>query len=144
MSKNPPYLSISLAGTIALLFAGCGTSDGPATFPVRGIVELESAEPDLLAGHNIELSLDSDPTVRAFAEIQPDGHFDLTTLHNGKVQSGALEGTYKARIVLSDDNPESRKNIVKRIDPKALNFESTPFVVQVPTSDQVTISVKRR
>lgn len=133
-----------LVGIVSLGLVGCRESGGAVTYPVNGTVVLESSEPALLAGHNIEIALESDPAIRAFAEIQPDGHFELNTLHEGTVHAGAIEGVYRARIILSDDDALTRKQLAKTIDPKALMFDSTPFVVQVPADDPVLISVKRR
>lgn len=143
-AKVPNVLLFAKIIALAVATSGCGKGNGPPTFPVSGRVILERIEPDVLSGHTIEFSLDSNPAVRSFAEIQSDGSFDLSTLHKGFVYPGAREGVYKVRLVLSDDDPEARNRLATAIEPSSLSLAKTPWVVQVPTKEPVRISLKRR
>jgi len=123
---------------------GCGGPSGPPVHQVKGTVEFDGLEPELLSGHNLEVALESDPHVRAFALIQPDGSFVLESLHEGVVYKGALEGNYKARLVIVDDDPQVARDILKKVDPKVLRFETTALAVSVPSKDGVALRIARR
>lgn len=126
-----------------LVFAGC-TSSGPAVHAVKGQVQLTGGDSTPLAGHIVEVALASDPQVRASGEIKPDGKFQLETLLDGKLQKGALEGKYVARIVLADDDPQQRRTAVQTIHPKFLRFESSGLGLEVPAKEPVQLQVLRR
>lgn len=145
MNATIPYATaIASLTMLAVANLGCGKGSGPPTFPVGGTATLEQADPNVLAGHTIEFVLDGDPAVRSFAEIQANGSFELASLRDGAVYSGALAGTYRVRLILSDDNPDVQRKLIKTIDPSSFNLEKTPLVVQVPASDPITISFKRK
>ena len=126
-----------------LAFAGCSPS-GPAVHAVKGQVELTGGDIAPLAGHIVEVALASDPSVRASGEIKPDGKFQLESLLDGKIRSGALEGKYVARIVLADDDPQQRRTAAQTIHPKFLKFESSGLGLEVPAKEPVQLQVLRR
>lgn len=119
---------------------GCGDS-GPKTYPVNGTITLPSGDSSPLAGHNIEASLDGEPTVRASGVIEPDGRFKLETLQGGKIVTGAREGSYKVRLVLSDDDAASRKLAKKAVPARYFQFDTSGLAFQVP-GDDVKLEVK--
>jgi hypothetical protein len=131
---------------LATFFAavGCGGPSGPPVHQVKGTVEFDGLDPELLSGHNLEVALESDPRVRAFALIQPDGSFVLESLHEGVVYKGAIEGNYKARLVIVDDDPQVTRDLLKKVDPKVLRFETTALAVNVPSKDNVALRITRR
>src|SRR5262245_52307772 len=112
---------------VALASAGCGPG-GPKTHPVTGKVELAGGDLSHLAGSHVEAALTGDPTVRASGEIQPDGTFTLETLHRGTVLKGAVEGSYQARIVPSDDDRRARTAVALRFQ----QFASSGLSFEVP------------
>lgn len=119
---------------------GCGDS-GPKTYPVNGTIALPGGDSSPLAGHNIEASLDGEPTVRASGVIEADGRFKLETLQNGKIVTGAREGTYKVRLILSDDDAASRKLAKKAVPARYFQFDTSGLALQVP-GDDVKLEVK--
>lgn len=131
---------------LAILIAavGCGGPSGPPVHQVKGTVEFDGLDTELLSGHNLEVALESDPHVRAFALIQPDGSFVLESLHEGVVFKGALEGNYKARLVIVDDDPQATRDLLKKVDPKVLRFETTALAVHVPSKENVALRITRR
>ncbi|HKB06076.1 MAG TPA: hypothetical protein VKD90_28030 [Gemmataceae bacterium] len=134
--------AIAFAGLCGM--AGCGP-DGPKTYTVRGRVEVAGGEAKHLAGANVEAALDSDPTQRASGVIEPDGTFALETLHEGKILKGAQAGSYKARIVLSDDGDrESKRQQRTAVHPKFFKFETSGLTFQVPTNGEVVLQVSPR
>jgi len=141
MSLNFRSLSLVAAFTLSLL-VGCGS--GVKTHPVAGKIEIPSGEIQPLAGHTIELALDSDPNIRAAGQIQPDGTFELETLHGGTVLKGALPGTYKARLVLADDDIKQKALATKAIPQRYLQFEKSGLALQVPATDAVSLKILRR
>jgi hypothetical protein len=132
-----------LLGPLMLFATGCGSS-GPVTHPVKGQVQLAGGDAALLAGHSLEIALESDPTVRAYGEIQDDGTFSLETLHAGEIKRGAFEGKYVARVVLEDDDPDRARQITAAIDPRVLDFKTSGLSLHVPAADTVTLPIKRR
>ena len=151
------FLSMSLLA--ALLAAGCGGSI--ETHPVRGKVVLEGVDLASLGEAHVELRLENDPSVRASGPIEPDGSFELTTLHKGQSFTGAVPGAHTARIVLSDYDyeepevprdddeapeyrPKARKSKASKGPPipeKYMSFKSSGFSVNVPTDGAVTLMV---
>jgi len=111
--------------------------------PVKGRLNVIGGDVKLLAGHTLEAALDTDPTIRAAGMIAEDGSFDLKTLHEGTVRSGAPEGTYKVRIVLNDDDPAQRDQAARWLPPRYLQFEQSGLSLRVPTTEAVTLEIKR-
>jgi hypothetical protein len=97
-----------------------------------------------LAGSTVEAALEGDPTVRAAGTIEPDGTFALETLQAGVIRKGAVPGTYKVRVILSDDDPAARKKAAKAVHPKALQFETSGLTFQVPAADEVRLVLAAR
>ena len=129
---------------IALAFVlGCGNS-GPRTYPVNGTIVLPGGEVEPLVGHNIEASLDTEPTVRASGVIEAGGRFKLETIQGGEVVKGAREGTYKVRLILSDDDAASRKLAKKAVPARYFQFDTSGLTLQVPTSEDLKLEVKSR
>jgi hypothetical protein len=140
-SVQLPFLALAALAAVGL--AGCGSS-GAGVHPVKGQVQLIGGDPSQLAGHIIEIVKEDDQHVRASGEIQPDGNFQLETLEGGKILRGAAPGKYKARIVLSDDDPQARKTVASTIDPRVLKFESSDLALEVPAKGPVELQIKRR
>jgi hypothetical protein len=123
---------------------GCGGSAGPKTHAVNGQVQLAGGDVKDLAGHSLEAALGTDLTVRASGQIQEDGSFSLETLQAGVLHSGAVEGAYRVRIVLSDDDPEARRRAAQALHPRFLQFDSSGLSIQVPNNDPVTVVLSRQ
>lgn len=131
------------AAIVVVALPGCGGS-GVKTHPVAGKIEVPSGDIKPLAGHTVEVVLDSNPAVRAAGQIQEDGSFELETLQGGSVLKGAVEGTYKARIVLADDDFGQRVAAAKAIPPRYLQFEKSGLSLQVPAAENVSLKILRR
>ena len=128
---------------VCVALAGCGQG-GPKTYPVQGRVEVPNGDVAALAGSTVEAALDGDPTVRAAGTIEPDGTFALETLHAGEIKKGAVPGTYKVRVILTDDDPAARKRAAKAVHPKALKFETSGLTLQVPPPSEVRLELVAR
>jgi hypothetical protein len=137
------FLAIAITASLFVASAGCGKA-GPKTHPVNGRIDVAASDLKALAGHTIELALESNPEVRASGQIQDDGSFAVETLHGGQVLPGAAEGTYKARLVLADDDIAAKKAATKSLHPRYLQFDKSGLVVQVPTAEVVSLKVTRR
>jgi hypothetical protein len=130
---------------LALLgLAGCGES--VKTYPVRGKVVLTDGNIKQLDSSHVEFMLESDNTVRASGLIGPDGDFEMQSVHDGKVRKGAPEGTYRARIYLSNegDDDDGRKRRPPPVHPRFLDFKTSDLSFQVPTDGDITVTVSRR
>lgn len=128
---------------VVLGLTGCGQS-GPRTHPVSGTVVLPGGDVSHLAGSTVELVSEADPAVRASGEVRPDGRFTLETLHEGVIKKGALEGAYRARLVLPDDDPQVKKQAARAIDPRFTQFQTAGLSVTVPAAGDVTLTVAPR
>jgi hypothetical protein len=136
-------LALTIITSLFVFSAGCSNA-GPKTHPVKGRIDVAASDLKALAGHTIELALESNPEVRAAGQIQDDGSFAVETLHGGQVLPGAPEGTYKARLVLADDDITAMKAAAKSLHPRYLQFDKSGLVVQVPTAEVVSLKVTRR
>ncbi len=128
---------------LTLVLVGCGRG-GPKTHPVRGYLLLSGGDIAHLAGSHIEAALTTEPTVRASGIIQEDGSFKLETLHAGATVAGAREGKYEVRIVLPDDDRETRRRASQAIAPRFLQFKTSGLTLDVPTTGDVTLAVTAR
>lgn len=132
---------VFLPAALVFAIAGCSAADGLK--PVTGTVTVPG-DPAVLAGSTVELVLESDPTVRASGTIEPDGRFTLDSLKDGSVRRGAPEGTYKARIILGDDDPALQKKAAKAVPARYLRFETSGLTVRVPAEGDVTLAIAGR
>lgn len=123
--------------------AGCG-ANGPAMYSVVGQIRLTDGDARLLAGHSVEAALESDPLVRAYGEIQEDGSFALETFRAGAVRKGTVQGKFRARIVLSDDNPERRRLAAEAIHSRFRDFDGSGLTFESPAAERVTLTLSRR
>lgn len=134
----PAILLVLAATTI-----GCGTR-GPRTHTVRGKIELTGADVASLVGSHVEAVSTDDPLLRASGEIREDGRFILQTLHAGRVLDGAPAGSYKVRVILSDDDPARRRQAAKAIARRFLDFEASNLTFDVPSSQEVVFTLASR
>jgi hypothetical protein len=121
---------------------GCGQS-GPKTHAVRGKVSIAGGAQQL-AGHHVEAALDTDPTVRAYGVIAPDGTFKLETLHAGTIIKGAQEGTYRVRIIPAGEGEKGQQSQKPPVAARHLKFETSGLTFQVPACGDVTLEVSSR
>jgi predicted small lipoprotein YifL len=127
-----------LLPALALALAGCGAS-GPKTHPVAGRIDLPGGDVTALAGSTVEVALASDPSVRGFGEIRPDGTFTLQSLRGGELKPGVPEGKYAARVIPNDEDAAARKKAAKAVAPRFLKFETSGLAVQVPPAGEVAL-----
>lgn len=129
-------------GLAMIVLCGCSGSSFK-THAVQGRVELTDGEAEALVGSIVEFMQDADPLVRASGKIMPGGTFTMETLHQGEVISGVPEGSYKARIILSDDDDTgAAKKGGQPVHKRFLDFKTSGLSCTVP-SDSVTLKVSR-
>lgn len=115
--------------------SGCG-GFGPTTHPVAGRVQV-NGDAAQLAGHHVELVHADDPTVRAAGVIDDGGRFSVETLDGGQRRGGAREGTYRARLILTDEGDGRPK---PKVPKKYLDVNTSGWTVQVPPAGDVTLT----
>ena len=81
--------------------------------------------------------------VRASGEIKPDGSFTLETLQNGGIVKGARSGTFRARVILPDDDPKAKKAAAQAVNKKFLSFDSSGLSFKSPPDGTVTLRLSR-
>ena len=131
-------LTLALLSTIA--FTGCRRDK---THAVSGRVDLPDGDVAALAGSSVEVTSPSDPNLRATGEIQTDGRFILTTLDEGKVLKGVKPGEYQVRIIPNDEDAPNRKKANKAIPKRFQKFESSPWKLNVPASQEVVFQITK-
>lgn len=139
-SISPLVWGVTLAAFLGT--AGCGGS-GPEYHAVSGTIQLADGDIAVLAGHGVEAMLDSDNQVRAHGTIAADGQFSLETLHEGNVRPGAVAGTYKARIVLSDDDGEARRRAAQALPKKTFQFDTAGLAFEVPAASPIQLRISK-
>jgi hypothetical protein len=60
------------------------------------------------------------------------------------VKQGLAEGTYKARIILSDEDFESRKKAAVAIAKRYQNFDTSGLTISVPSSSDVVFLITKK
>jgi len=134
----------ALSLIVLILVAGCGPSL-PRTYSVRGRIDHVDGDVADLADANIEAVLESDNMMRASGTIASDGTFDLEMVLSGVLVRGALEGDYRARIVLTDDGgKEATRKRRAAISPRFLSTTTSGMSFKVPPSEEVVLKVSRR
>lgn len=123
-----------------LLVSGCADL-GPRLYPVSGKVQVSGQDITVLEGSAIEVMSNTDNNIRAAGTINADGSFILETLQMGRMQKGAREGDFKARIVISDDDKAKLRLANKAVQKKYLDFESSGWKVKVPVSSDVLLNL---
>ncbi|MEI6685723.1 MAG: hypothetical protein WCN64_06280 [Planctomycetota bacterium] len=123
-----------------LLVSGCADL-GPRLYPVSGKVQISGQDIGVLEGSAIEVVSEADNNIRAAGTINADGSFILETLQMGRMQKGAREGDFKARIVISDDDKAKLRLANKAVQKKYLDFESSGWKVKVPVSSDVLLNL---
>jgi hypothetical protein len=136
-------LALAITASLFVLSTGCSKA-GPKTYPVKGRIDVAASDLKALAGHTVELALESDPQIRAAGQINDDGSFAVETLYGGRVLPGATEGTYRARIVLADDDIASKKLAARSLHPRYFQFDKSGLAIQVPAAEVVSLRVTRR
>ncbi len=119
--------------------AGCGGAAGEKKHAVTGQIVYSGGDLATLSGHNVELALATNPSVRAYGVIEPDGRFKLETYENGQTHAGAREGTYAARLVIVDEGDGQTKK--PKIHGRYLDFKKAGWTVQVPSAEEVKLTV---
>lgn len=128
-----------LLGVVSPLLAGCGES-GAKTYSLSGVVEWTGSDANPLTGHLVELTHTSDPTIRAAGVIDSSGRFRVETLDQGVVKPGIREGIYRARLLIQDEGDGRSK---PKIPKKYLDGKTSGWTVQVPASDDITLTVTK-
>lgn len=136
-------VALALVVAAGLGAFGCGQG-GPRTYPVRGKIDLAGGDVSALAGSYVDAAHEGDPNVRASGEIRADGSFALETLHEGAIRRGAREGAYRVRIVLSDDDPATKKRARQAIARRYLSFETSGLSLKVPAESDPVVKLAAR
>lgn len=134
--------NLMLATALLASLTGCGGS-GPPVHRVQGTVQLTDGNVGDLSGHTLEAVLESDSTVRAYGTIGEGGNFQLESLLAGQIRPGALAGKYAVRLVLGDDDPDSRQRAAQAVNQRFLNTQTSGLSISVPNSGDVTLSLSR-
>src|SRR5262245_51284964 len=113
-SKAEPLMKsigirVSCLLALAALIGTTACSNQVKLYSVSGKIEMTDGDVSVLEGSVIEGALENDMTLRASGAIKADGTFTLETLDAGNIRKGAREGTYKARILLGDDDPKLKR-----------------------------------
>lgn len=117
------------------LFAGAlaGCSDGrPPTYPVSGQVVFDDGSPVHVG--TVELK-SREHNLHARGEIDPDGHFTLTTFQRG---DGAVAGAHECvvvQMVMAEDVANLRPSSDGVVHPRYGSYATSGLVVHVSDED---------
>lgn len=126
-----------------LLITGC-TDPGPKLYPVSGKIQVSGGDTSSLEGSALEIASDSDNNIRSAGTIKADGSFVLETLQMGRMQKGAREGSFSARIVISDDDKAKQRAANKAVAKKYLKFDTSGWKIKVPVSSEVLLDLESK
>ncbi len=126
-------------GLILVAMIGCG----PRTLsPVDGKVLFEPGIDFQFAGDTLEIRSENSPSDVGYGEIKPDGSFTIESLRDGEIVNGAPPGSYRARIVIADDDYDHKAAALKAVPKKYLSFETSGFSLDAP-SRGVTLTISK-
>ena len=116
---------------LLLVCAGCSHSDGPATYPVRGIVRFPDGQ--VLRDGSVEFQITGvKKPVTARGAINPDGSFQLGTFD---VADGALAGKHQVVVISYHliGNGAERPGMIPQatLDPKFSSYRTSGLIREV-------------
>ncbi len=132
------FLLALSASIIGLSAAGCGRSDFPKTYPLRGKVVLKDGRP--LTGGYIEFESTDEAKWRGAGNIEEDGAFEgAVTSKDGKEVDGLVAGEYLVRIEPPRGDAEDAPAV--RVPARYRNFETSGLKVVIPHSGPITFEL---
>jgi hypothetical protein len=137
-------VAVRLAAGAALLAAlGCGGSDGPATYPVRGSVAYKGGgDAAKLAGYQVHFESTGTPKVTGSGEVGSDGTFGAACHLDGKDREGLPAGDYRVCLQPPRDGGDSPVR-GGPLHPKYTTFDKSGLKVTVGTgSNAPTLEVE--
>lgn len=133
----------SIAQSLLVLSVGCGPA-GEKLHTITGKIAVADTELADIVGSSVEVADTANENNRGFALIEPDGQFSIESLRSGEVKQGLAAGVYKARIILSDEDFESRKNASIAIAKRYQSFDTSGLTISVPSSSDVVFQISRK
>lgn len=132
-------LLLALSAPIVCLSAvGCGRSDFPRTYPLRGKVVLKDGR--ALPGGYIEFESTDEAKWRGAANIEEDGAFEgAVASKDGKETDGLVGGEYLVRIEPRRGDSEDRPAV--RVPARYRDFQTSGLKVVIPHSGPVTFEL---
>jgi hypothetical protein len=134
-----------LAATCLLAVIGCGGAEGPAVYPVTGVI-LRDGQP--LADANVEFLPDNGRP--SAGSTDKDGKFVLEYI---KGTRGALKGSHKIRVVerfqganpespaaFDPNNPPAEPKSYDLPQPAQINATTNKFVIDVTAGTAISSS----
>jgi hypothetical protein len=137
-------LALASLGLLTALSITSCTPAGPQTFPVHGKLVAKNGDLKPFVGNMIEFRSESDPTIRSYGQIQPDGSFSLSTVYAAKSLKGAVAGVHKGRFPLDiDEDADGRPKKGKRsFDTKIARFELSGWEITVPVTQEIVLTIE--
>jgi hypothetical protein len=129
---------LGLAAPLMLLASiGC---DDLVTHSVEGQVVAPGADLSKWGDAFVILQHEQNPKFRGDGRLAPDGRFQVQMLHEGRVIHGLPPGRYRAKIQIEDTGrPQAKLPFRKQF----ADFETSGFIVNVPSDGPVLLSVSR-
>jgi hypothetical protein len=100
MPSTPPASGLVLLCIFATALGCRSGAAPPATHPVRGTVRLDGQP---VKGGVVEFRALAEPAWPTLGDIQPDGAFSLSIVHEGKRHPGALAGEYRVTVLFKGE-----------------------------------------
>lgn len=133
---------VMLWGMLCLVCVGCSGSK-IKTYPISGKFEMSDGDISSLSGCVVEFMQEENPLIRSNGVIHADGTFEMETLYAGKIVSGAPEGVYTVRIILTDEDEDGEfRTGGMPIHRRFLDFKTSNWSVTVP-GDSVSFTVSK-
>jgi hypothetical protein len=106
---------VALAGVVLLGLAGCHATHLPKTYPVSGKVVYQDGQP--VTGGMVQFRPARHAGLTTVGEIQPDGHFALTTVYKSQRLDGAIEGKHEVTVMpaIQERQPVAWLGVVEHI-----------------------------
>src|SRR5262245_881819 len=131
-------VAVALSAGVMLTAAGCGRSDFPRTYPLRGKVVFKDGRS--LTGAYVEFESTDEAKWRGAANIEENGEFvGAVTSKDGKEVDGLVEAEYRVRIEPGRGDSEDRPAV--SVPKRYRDFETSGLKVVIPHSGPVTFEL---
>jgi len=139
-----PFKFCLMLSVIAVLVmsVGCGPGGKKLHIVTGKIATADSGLTDI-AGSSIEVVDTANDNNRGFGRIEQDGRFVIESLQSGELRKGLVEGDYKARIILNDEDSEARKKAATAIAKRYQSFDTSELKLSVPSSNEIVFEVTK-
>jgi hypothetical protein len=129
MQRTLP-LALFLLSLSAVLLGCQRSTPPPVTHPVQGKVLLDG---QLLTEGAVEFQALAEPSWTTLGDINTDGVFTLSTLHEGKRVPGAIAGEYRVTVLFASRDAKQKRSPLTLAKTYTVKAGDNAFTIEAAT-----------